>query len=55
MVTLTLMTVPSPKLINFPKLQNWVILKNKQHHGKVLLNSFAINGHTLGLTREKKS
>ena len=29
-----------PKLINFPKL------KNKQHHSKVLLNSFPGHGHT---------
>ena len=32
----------------FPKIPKWVKLKNKQHHSKVLLNSFPMNGHTLG-------
>ena len=34
-----------PKMINFPK---WVKLKNKQHHSKVPLNSFLMNGNALG-------
>ena len=34
------MTVPSPKLINLPHLH--------LHHSKILLNSFPMNGHTLG-------
>ena len=37
-----------PKLKNFPQIRNWVQLKNKQHHSKVMLNSFPTNGHTLG-------
>ena len=32
----------------FSKVTNWVKLKNKQPHSKVLLNSFPMNGHTLG-------
>ena len=28
--------------------ENWAKLKTKQHHSKVLLNSFPTNGHTLG-------
>ena len=30
----------------FFKITNWVRLKNKQHHSKVLLNSFPTNGRT---------
>ena len=30
------------------RITNWVKLKTKQHHSKVLLNSFPMNGHTLG-------
>ena len=29
------------------------IVKNKQHHLKVLLNSFHLNGHTLGFHPQK--
>ena len=36
------------KIDKFSKIANWVKLKNKQHHSKVLLNSFPMNGHTLG-------
>ena len=45
-LTLSLLTVPSPNLINFPKLQPGYRLKNRHH--KVLFNSFPMNGHTLG-------
>ena len=37
-VTLSLLTVPSPILTKFPKLQT----------SKELLNSFPVNGHILG-------
>ena len=30
------------------KVDNWLKLKNKQHRSKVLLNSFPMNGRTLG-------
>ena len=33
----------------FSKITNWVNSINKQHLSKVLLNSFPMNGHTLGL------
>ena len=36
------------KIDKFSKITNWVKLKNKQHHSKVLLNSFPMNGRTLG-------
>ena len=36
------------KIYKFPKISNWVKLKNKQHHSKVLLDSFPMNDHTLG-------
>ena len=36
------------KIDKVSKITNWVKLKNKQHHSKVLLNRFLINGHTLG-------
>ena len=31
----------------FSKNTNWEKSKTKQHHSKVLLNSFPMNGHTL--------
>ena len=34
------------KIDKFSKITNWVL--TKQHHGKVLLNSFTMTGHTLG-------
>ena len=36
------------KIDKFSKITNWVKLINKQHHSKVLLNSFPMNGETLG-------
>ena len=36
------------KIDKFCKITNWVKLTTKQHHSKVLLNSFPMNGHTLG-------
>ena len=36
------------KTENFSRITNRVKLKNKQHHSKVMLNSFPMNGHTLG-------
>ena len=36
---LSLLTVPSPKVTNFPQF------KDRQHYSKVLINSFATNGH----------
>ena len=36
------------KTDEFYKITNWLKLKNRQHHSKVLLNSFPMNGHTLG-------
>ena len=30
------------------KSENHLVQHNKQHHGKVLLSSFHLNGHTLG-------
>ena len=47
-ITHSLLTVLSPKLI-ISNITNWGKLKNKQLHTKVLLNSFAVNGHILGL------
>ena len=36
-------------MLSLLKVPNWIKLKNKQHHSKVLLsNSFPTNGHTLG-------
>ena len=35
------------KTDNISKITNWVKMKNKQLHSKVLLNSFPTNGHTL--------
>ena len=35
------------KIDTFSKITNWVKPKNKQHHSKVLLNIFPMNGHTL--------
>ena len=32
---------------NFPKITNYVQLKNKQHHSKILLNNFPMKGHTM--------
>ena len=47
-LTLSLLRVLSSKL----RKKSWIsfckILKNKQHHMKVLLNSLHLNGHTLG-------
>ena len=34
------------KIDEFYKVTNWVKLKTKQHHSKVLRNSFPMNGHT---------
>ena len=34
------------KIDKFSKITNCVKVKNKQHHCKVLLNSFPMNGHT---------
>ena len=39
------------KTDKFSKIKNRVNLKNKQHHSEVLLNSFPMNGHTLGPCR----
>ena len=36
------------KIVKFSKITTWVKLNDKQHHSKVLLNSFPMNGHTLG-------
>ena len=36
------------KTDKFSKITIWVKLKSKQSHSKVLLNSFPMNGHTLG-------
>ena len=36
------------KTDKFSKIINWVKLKKKKHQIKVLPNSFAVNGHTLG-------
>ena len=36
------------KIDQFSKITNWVKLKTKQHHSKVLPNSFQTNGHALG-------
>ena len=36
------------KVDKFSKITNWVKLKNKRYHSKVLLNSFPTNGHTVG-------
>ena len=47
-LTLSFLTVPSPKLINVSKITNWINLKTQQFQSKVLLNSFPMNGHTLG-------
>ena len=48
LLTLSLPRVPSSKL----RQKSWIsfckIVKHKQHHMKVLLNSFHLNGHTLG-------
>ena len=43
MLTLSLLTVPSLKLLNFPNYRLGKI------DSKVLLNRFPMNGHTLGL------
>ena len=36
------------KIDKFSQITNWAKLKSKQHHSTVLLNSFPMNGHTLG-------
>ena len=43
-LTLSLLTATSPTLITFHNA-NWEKLKNKQHHGKLPLNSFPMNDH----------
>ena len=53
LLTLSPLEGVKSKLDNFSKSTNWVkSLKKKpskhQHHSKVLLNSFPMNGHTLG-------
>ena len=35
------------KIVKFSKIKYWVKLKNKEHHSKILLNNFPMNGHTL--------
>ena len=35
------------KIDQFSQITNWVKFTSKQHHSKVLLNSFPMNGHTL--------
>ena len=35
------------KIVKLSKITNWGKLKTTQHHSKVLLNSFPMNGHTL--------
>ena len=40
--------MPSRKIDKLSKITNWVKLKNKQNHDKVLLSSFPMNGHSLG-------
>ena len=42
-LSLSLLTVPSSKLINRIKLKTW-----ENGNTNVLLNSFPMNGHTLG-------
>ena len=49
LLTLSLLTVSNPKLMNFSKITKPKIT-NKQHHGKVLLNSFPMDGHALGFS-----
>ena len=44
-LALSLLTMPSPKLINFAKLQTEIGIP---HRINVPLNSFSMNGHTLG-------
>ena len=44
LLTFLLLTVSSPKFDKFSKITNWVRLKNKQHHSKVLLNCFPVSG-----------
>ena len=46
-LTLSHLTVPSP-IDKYFIITNWVKLESTQHHRKVLLNSFPLNGHTLG-------
>ena len=41
-------TPAKSKTDKFYKITNWVKLKNKQHHSKVLHNSFPMIGHTSG-------
>ena len=36
------------KIVKFSKITKWVELKKKEHHSKVLLNSFPLNAYTLG-------
>ena len=37
------------KIVKFSKITNWGRSKNKEHHSKVLLDGFPINGYTLGV------
>ena len=46
-LALSLVIVPSPKLIKLPKI-SINMGKMEQEHSDVLLNSFPMNGHTLG-------
>ena len=48
LLTLSLPRVPSSKLRKTSGISFCKIVKNKQYHLKVLLNSFHLNGHTLG-------
>ena len=54
-LNLSLLTVPSPTLIIFFKITNCMGKIEKQHHSKVLLNSFVMNGHTGGFVIESKN
>ena len=38
----------NPSTPDRAKVANWEKLKHKQHHMKVLLNSYPMNGYTLG-------
>ena len=38
----------------FSKIKNWIKLKNKQHHCKVLLNGFPTNGDILEVCSKKQ-
>ena len=40
--------IAKSKIDKFSNIANWQKLTNKQIHCKVVLNSFPVNGHTLG-------